>query len=106
MVSNELEQMLEEKGEEVYGCQSIKSMKWNMAGGGSHWFNYIIEFDCEDEQTTIWKESANGCYKQEGVAYYTNHNDCSRIVILLASEVEELQDKEWFSEMYPVYYEE
>ena len=53
----------EEAGDECYGAKSCKKLTLVMAGGGSHWWNYVVEGDkvyIEGKlQTRKWTDKDN-----------------------------------------------
>lgn len=51
----------EEKGDWCYGVNACRSKTYIMAGGGSHWWNYVVEFDTDTgEQTDVYVENKDG----------------------------------------------
>ena len=59
----------EPKGDEIYGTSKIKSISFTMAGGGSHWYNYIIHFNERGEQEKILREDITGTREVEEENY-------------------------------------
>ena len=51
----------EEEGDWCYGVGEAAIIKtFVMAGGGSHWWNYVVEFNKDDNQEQVWIESQAG----------------------------------------------
>ena len=60
----------EPQGDWCYGTQERLSKTYIMAGGGSHWWNYVVEFDVNTgEQKTVYIESRSGKKEQDGYLY-------------------------------------
>lgn len=47
-----------------YGAKTVKSREYIMAGGGSHWWNYVVEFDQHGEQVFVYIENKDGKHQQ------------------------------------------
>ena len=47
-----------------YGAKTMKTREYIMAGGGSHWWNYVVEFDQHGEQVFVYIENKNGKHPQ------------------------------------------
>jgi hypothetical protein len=45
-----------------------------MAGGGSHWWNYVAYFDADGEQTRVYIDSEGGRERQDGTLWTRDGN--------------------------------
>lgn len=57
-----------EQGDYCYGVTSrVVRITYEMAGGGPHWWNYVVEFEPEEEgeQKAVFVESSSGLERQD-----------------------------------------
>jgi len=47
-----------------YGAKTLKTREYIMAGGGSHWWNYVVDFDENGEQVFVYIENKDGKHQQ------------------------------------------
>ena len=65
----------------IYGFEHSKTRTFIMAGGGIHWWHYVVEFDSNCEQTAVYIESKDGRllqYKQR-LAYRINDDNVEQL---------------------------
>ena len=55
----------EDEFEEVYGTVTRRTVQLTMAGGGDHWWNYILEFEANGEYQ-VYIENNTGRHAQPG----------------------------------------
>ena len=53
----------EDKYEEVYGVTKTRSVELIMAGGGAHWWRYVLEFESNGEYT-VYILNTSGRHEQ------------------------------------------
>jgi len=80
--------------EGVYGVKTVVKSTLVMAGGGSHWWNYIVEYT--NGKQTVFIENKNGINKCVGKKLIGWHpNECIRLVgVRLVDEDYECGDGE------------
>ena len=62
---------------ECYGVKTTKTKVYIMAGGGDHWWNYVVDFDDEHgEQLIVYKQDKSGMTEQyeKRLAYRHKNN--------------------------------
>ena len=65
----------ESVGDWCYGASEPKTfITYTMAGGGSHWWNYVAYFDKDGEQTDVYIESTDGREHQDNRTLWANDN--------------------------------
>jgi hypothetical protein len=50
----------EEQGDWCYGTTNCNSTTYIMCGGSAKWWNYVIEWDKDGIQNTIWIQDSSG----------------------------------------------
>lgn len=67
-----------------------------MAGGGEHWWNYIVMFNCKGEQVEVFVQNRNGIkHKPNKKLIVDNSLTCLKLV----SDDYQLKDDEDFLEI-------
>ena len=75
-ICNKCAEIYEDDAEwaECYGVKTTKTKVYIMAGGGSHWWNYVVEFDDEHgEQLFVYIENKDGREQQFGMRLAYRH---------------------------------
>ena len=67
----------------VYGSECKQTMELTMAGGGSHWWSYIIYFDNNGEQQNVEIWNTNGKKWMDGKLYIFHPESNGEYVMLL-----------------------
>jgi hypothetical protein len=66
-ICNKCAEIYEDDAEwaECYGINTTKTKVYIMAGGGDHWWNYVVDFDDEHgEQLIVYKQDKSGMTEQ------------------------------------------
>ena len=97
---DEVEEAIEEFSSTVYGSSVSRTMTLQMAGGGEHWYNFVVHFDGDGEQTQVTREDTDGVHALEGFMYISMETDYRQERVMLMSEWGFEQLPEWFTEWY------
>ena len=97
---DEVEAAIEEFSSYVFGSSVSRTMTLNMAGGGSHWYNFVVHFDGDGEQTQVTREDTDGVHALEGTLYISMETDYRQERVMLMSEWGFEQLPEWFTEWF------
>lgn len=86
-----------EEGQYVYGCNTNITKTLIMAGGGSHWWNYVVHFNEDGEQVSCYIENKDGITDTFKTLYYRHTDEGLEYVKLFYNEIDALNESsEWF----------
>ena len=89
----EQEERFDDEWDYVYGGEMERVHRLVMAGGGSHWWHYLVNFDKEGEQQYVQIENKDGVRGVEGTLYVLHTDDgCEYVRLCLEDPYENLPD--------------
>tara|TARA_R110000868_G_scaffold132816_1_gene344052 strand:- start:1024 stop:2085 length:1062 start_codon:yes stop_codon:yes gene_type:complete len=80
---------------ECYGINTTKTKVYIMAGGGDHWWNYVVDFDDEHgEQLIVYKQDKGGMTEQYEKRLAYRHKDGVEELRLVPLDWQPAEDKD------------
>ena len=96
---DEDEQFRDEFADYVYGTVWQRAITLTMAGGGSHWWKYIVmSCDQDGDQGQVYKQDQYGTHECTGTLYV--HEDGNHVLLMTHWEFDQLED--WVSDKWRV----
>jgi len=83
----------DDEGNQCYGVEEIRQKRFIMSGGGSHWWNYVVDFDTDGKQTKVYVEDKDGLQLQKGKRLLQFFNREGDERLKLVDESYELNEK-------------
>ena len=91
---DDIDEFLEARGDYVYGARRHRYVQCSMAGGGGHWWNYIVTFDDDGEFRSVEVQNHYGKREIDGKAYLVypeGHGEY--LVVMTDYEYNQLSDE-------------
>lgn len=83
-----IEKYLDDIAEPIYGSTIRKFIRLNMAGGGSHWYNYIVFFNEDGDQDEVLKEDKDGTHELKSKNLYISNQEDRYDHVIIMSDFE------------------